>query len=98
MAVNTSSQFRRGWVTTPTVVSDLSGAPDVVFFNSALSHVYVAVGDPGTIDVFDAERMRRLESVSTELGAHTIALDDRASRVFAFLPGTHRVAMYQDTT
>jgi hypothetical protein len=25
MAVNTSSQFRRGWVTTPTVVSALGG-------------------------------------------------------------------------
>src|SRR2546425_3193377 len=35
MAVNTSSQFRRGWVTTPTVVSDFGGdAIDMSFVPS----------------------------------------------------------------
>ena len=30
---------------------DLSGAPDVVFFNAALRHLYIAIGDPGVIEV-----------------------------------------------
>lgn len=29
----------------------LSGVPDVVFLNAAMSHLYIAVGDPGVIDV-----------------------------------------------
>ncbi|MBI1876955.1 MAG: hypothetical protein HYR94_01740, partial [Chloroflexi bacterium] len=28
---------------------DLSGMPDVVFFNAVLRHLYVAIGDPGVI-------------------------------------------------
>ena len=34
---------------------DLSGTPDVIFFNAALRHLYVASGDPGVIDVFETE-------------------------------------------
>lgn len=76
--------------------SELSGAPDVIFFNNALKHLYVAVGDPGVIDLFDTETMRRLDSVPTEKGAHTIALDLDRNKVYAFLPRTHRAAVYGD--
>lgn len=76
--------------------SDLSGVPDVMFFNVALKHLYVAVGDPGVIDVFDTETMRRIETVSTEKGAHTLAFDEERNKVYAFLPETHRAAVYQD--
>ena len=31
----------------------ISGVPDVIFFNPALHHLYVAIGDPGVIEVFD---------------------------------------------
>jgi hypothetical protein len=34
--------------------------------------------------------------VSTERGAHTIALDEAANRVYAFLPETHRAAVLRD--
>ena len=74
----------------------LSGVPDVIFFNPALRHLYVAIGDPGVIDVFDTETMRRLESVHTELGAHTIGFDAVRNMVYAFLPDTHRAAVYRD--
>lgn len=74
----------------------LSGAPDVVFFNPVLKHLYVAVGDPGVIDIFDTERMRRLATVETEPGAHTLALDVARSKVYAFLPESHRAAVYVD--
>jgi len=75
---------------------DLSGAPDVVFYNRGLGHLYVANGDPGAIDVIDTERMTRVETVPTEKGAHTIAFDEERNRVFAFLPQTHRAALYVD--
>src|SRR6266852_2661492 len=31
----------------------ISGVPDVIFRNAALKRLYVAIGDPGVIDVFD---------------------------------------------
>jgi DNA-binding beta-propeller fold protein YncE len=74
----------------------LSGVPDVVFRNDARKHLYVAIGDPGVIDVFDTGTMRRLESVPTERGAHTIGFDAVRNTVYALLPDTHRAAVYQD--
>lgn len=76
--------------------SDLSGTPDVIFFNAALRHLYAASGDPGVIDVFEAESMQRIEVVSTENGAHTIGFDGDRNKVYAFLPQTHRAAIYLD--
>jgi len=74
----------------------LSGAPDVMFLDRLLGRLYVAVGDPGVIDVIDIHRMRRLETVSTEPGAHTTALDVRGHRLYVFLPTTHRAAVFVD--
>lgn len=71
----------------------LTGAPDVIFLNRALALLYVAIGDPGVIDVIDVEAWKRLEVVPTEAGAHTIALDEASNRVYAFLPKTHRAAV-----
>lgn len=76
--------------------SDISGVPDVTFYNARLQHLYVAVGDPGVIDVFDTKTMTRLETVPTERGAHTLAFDARQNKVYAFLPETHRAAVYLD--
>jgi DNA-binding beta-propeller fold protein YncE len=74
----------------------LSGEPDVVFLNAARRRLYVAIGDPGVIDVFDTETLERLESVATEAGAHTIGFDAGRSTVYAFLPKSHRAAVYRD--
>ena len=74
----------------------LSGAPDVIVFNPGRRHLYVAVGDPGVIDVFDTSSLERIESYRTEKGAHTIAFDAAGNRVYAFLPETHRAAVYED--
>lgn len=72
----------------------LSGEPDVVFFNPTRQQLYVASGDPGVIDVFDTESMAHLGPVATERGCHTIAFDPGRARVYAFLPDTHRAAIY----
>ena len=79
------------------IMSDqaLRGTPDVVFFNAVHEQLYVAVGNPGVIDVFDTRRMTSLGRVETERGAHTIAFASSGDRVFAFLPQSHRAAMYQ---
>jgi DNA-binding beta-propeller fold protein YncE len=77
-------------------ITGLSGAPDVIFLDGALGRLYVAVGDPGVIDVIDIHGMRRLETVSTEPGAHTTALDIRGHRLYVFLPTAHRAAVFVD--
>lgn len=73
----------------------LSGTPDVIFFNRVRQHLYVAVGDPGVIDVFDTRSMTSLGRVETEKGAHTTALSPAGDRLYAFLPRTHRAAVYE---
>lgn len=75
---------------------EISGVPDVVFFNPALKHLYVAIGDPGVIDVIDAETMGRIEIVHTERGAHTTAFDPAHNTIYVFFPETHRAAIYLD--
>jgi DNA-binding beta-propeller fold protein YncE len=74
----------------------LSGAPDVIFLNQRTGHLYVAIGDPGVIDVIDIAAMRREEVVPTEPGAHTLALDRKRDKVYAFLPRSHRAAVFLD--
>ena len=80
------------------VVSEnaLSGPPDVVFFNSRRQHLYVAVGDPGAIDVFETTSMTHLGATATEHGAHTLGFSPALDQVYAFLPKTARAAIYQD--
>ncbi|MHB8961138.1 MAG: YncE family protein [Candidatus Limnocylindrales bacterium] len=79
------------------VVADvpLSGSPDVIFLDQGLRHLYVAIGDPGLIEVFEIGRASRLDVVETERGAHTIGLDPDGHRVYAFLPATHRAAVFE---
>ena len=74
---------------------ELSGAPDVIFFNRHRGHLYVAIGDPGVIDVFDTASMDRLDRIKTEKGAHTLALSPAGDRLYAFLPATHQAVIYR---
>jgi len=74
----------------------LSGAPDVIFLHPQSGRLYVAIGEPGVIDVIDIETMRRTEVVPTEKGAHTLALDRKRNKVYAFLPQSHRAAVFVD--
>ena len=76
----------------------LSGVPDVVWFNVRRQQLYVAVGDPGVVDVFSTEPLRRLQTVETERGAHTTAYAAAAQQLHVFLPQTHRAATYHIAT
>jgi DNA-binding beta-propeller fold protein YncE len=79
-----------------TNAAPLAGVPDVVFFNATLRRLYVAIGDPGVIEVFDTSKLERREVIPTEMGAHTLAFDATSNLVYAFLPATHRAAVYVD--
>ena len=76
----------------------LSGSPDVIFLHPQSGHLYVAIGDPGVIDVIDIGTTRCEEVVPTEAGAHTLALDRNRSKIYSFLPQSHRAAVFVDTT
>ena len=75
----------------------LSGTPDVIFFNRQRKQLYVAVGNPGDIEVFDTTDMQSRGRVDTERGAHTLALEPSGERLYAFLPTSHRAAAFQVT-
>jgi hypothetical protein len=50
------------------------------------------------IEVFDVGRLERVDTVTTELGAHTIAVDPDHQRVYAFLPGASGSRLRSDMT
>ena len=74
----------------------MGGVPDVVFFNPGLARLYVAIGEPGIIEVFDTARLGHRQTVATEAGAHTLSFDATRNIVSAFLPQSHRAAVYED--
>ena len=76
----------------------LSGPPDVIFLHPQSEHLYVAIGDPGVIDVINVGTMRCEEVVPTEADAHTLALDRKRNKIYSFLPQSHRAALFVDTT
>ena len=67
----------------------------LVWFNAKRRQLYVAVGDPGVVDVFDTTTMKSLGTVATEKGAHTTAFPMTGDSLIAFLPETHRAALYR---
>jgi len=81
---------------TVTAALTLPGTPDVVMFDPALGHLYVAIGDPGLIAVADTTSREIIEVVPTEPGAHTLGIDPRRHAVYALLPASGGAAVYED--
>jgi DNA-binding beta-propeller fold protein YncE len=83
---------------TSDIVADLplGGSPDVIFLDPVTRHLHVAIGDPGLIETFDVDRLEQVGALATERGAHTIGLDVDRHCVYAFLPASHRAAIYAD--
>ncbi len=71
------------------VVARLAGSPDVLWLDRKRSRLYCAVGEPGSIDVFDLNPARPSARVPTAEGAHTLTVDERRNEVHVFLPGSH---------
>ncbi|MFL5665971.1 MAG: YncE family protein [Ktedonobacteraceae bacterium] len=74
----------------------IAGAPDVIWHNYLTSHLYVAIEDPGVIDVLNTQTMAVDEQIQTEPGAHTTAFDALRQRLYVFLPSC-RVAVYEES-
>ncbi len=74
----------------------ISGTPDAIWHNHRTARLYVAIQDPGVIDVVNTETMTVEEQIFTELGTHTSAFDPRRQRLYVFLPSC-RVAMYEES-
>ena len=77
-------------------LSKLAGPPDVIFYNPKLDHLYVTIGDPAVVQVFDAKTMSEIQTVKTEPGTHTIAFNQHNGKLYAFLPETHRASVYEE--
>jgi len=73
----------------------LSGPPDVIFFNAEFHELYVAIGDPGCIDVIDTNTIKKIETITTEPGAHTIGFSQELQKVYVFLPMSHRASVFR---
>ena len=74
----------------------LPGTPDVVMHDHDLARLYVAVGSPGTVSVFDVRSRQEVETIRTEEGAHTIGWDPASRRLFVFEPKSCGVAIFED--
>lgn len=74
---------------------EIAGEPDAIWFDGAADSVYVAVGCPGVVHVVDTARMAVLETVVTEEGAKTTALDTRRRVLYVFKPKSCTLAAYR---
>jgi hypothetical protein len=63
----------------------LSGTPDVIFCNAQRHRLYLAIGDPGVIDIVDTQRMGLIETIKTEAGrtrSGSMRIETRSMRSF----------------
>ena len=74
----------------------IAGTPDAIWHNHRLGRLYVAIQDPGVIDVVNTQSMAVEEQIQTEVGAHTTAYDAQRQRLYVFLPSC-RVAVYEES-
>jgi DNA-binding beta-propeller fold protein YncE len=75
----------------------LPGAPDVVMHDERRKRLYVAVGSPGTVTVFDTERLANVQTIDTEDGAHTIGWDPATAQLYAFAPRRGGALVFSET-
>ncbi len=74
----------------------IAGEPDAIWYSPRRQCLYVSVGNPGVIDVVDCRTLQVQEQIVTEVGAYTTAYDEHRQRVYVFLPGSCRAAVYND--
>ena len=71
------------------VAAGIAGSPDVVWLNPRSGHLYVAIGEPGVVQVFGTDPVVSIETVTTAPGAHTLTTDPVSEVLHVFLPSTH---------
>jgi DNA-binding beta-propeller fold protein YncE len=75
----------------------LPGAPDVVMHDERGKRLYVAVGSPGTVTVFDTERLANVQTVETDEGVHTVGWDPASAQLYAFAPRRGGALVFSET-
>ena len=75
----------------------LAGVPDVLMHDPEQRHLYVAIGEPGLVSVFDSGRLEHVETIETEPGAHTCCWDPVGRRLYVFCPESGGVALFEDS-
>jgi DNA-binding beta-propeller fold protein YncE len=74
----------------------IAGAPDAVWHDARRQRLYVAIGDPGVVQVIDTQSMQVVQTLATEHGAHTTAFDRERQMVYVFLPATCRAGVFAE--
>jgi DNA-binding beta-propeller fold protein YncE len=74
----------------------IGGAPDAVWYGTRHERLYVAIGQPGLVDVVDCGELRVDQRVQTEPGAHTTAYDRARGLLYVFLPASGRAAVLEE--
>jgi DNA-binding beta-propeller fold protein YncE len=77
--------------------SVVSGASDTIFYSPTQGRLYMAIEEHGTIEVFDTVLMASLGTIETEPGATHFAFDRVRHKIYALLPESRRVAVYEDS-
>ena len=73
---------------------EIAGNPDAIWFNPVPGHIYLAIGEPGVVQVVRAKDLAIIETVDTGPGAHTLALDVKRQQLYVFRPSTCSVLAY----
>jgi DNA-binding beta-propeller fold protein YncE len=76
----------------------IAGEPDAVWYSSASNSLYVAIGDPGVVDVLDTRTLAVVQQVNTGKGSHTTAFDSTRRRLYVFLPATAQAAVLDEAS
>jgi DNA-binding beta-propeller fold protein YncE len=74
----------------------IAGGPDAIWFNPRRNRLYVALAEPGVVEVVDTQELAVVQWVETEAGAHTTAFDAARQRLYVFLPSSCRAAVYEE--
>jgi DNA-binding beta-propeller fold protein YncE len=75
----------------------LAGVPDAIWLNAARHQLYVAIGDPGVVQVVATLAMQVIQTIVTEPGAHTTAFDPQRQVLYVFLPDSCQAGIYAVT-
>jgi hypothetical protein len=73
----------------------LRGAPDVVMVDDRRHRLFIAIGSPGVVTLFDTDRLEEIETIETEEGAHTIGWDAVTAQLYAFAPKRGGALVYR---
>jgi DNA-binding beta-propeller fold protein YncE len=76
--------------------TQIAGEPDAIWYSSGSNALYVAIGNPGVVDVLDTRTLAVVRQVSTGKGAHTTAFDSKRRRLYVFLPATAQAAVFDE--